>query len=219
MKTLIFSDSHLTESFDTKHYLHLKKIIEQADFIVINGDFWDENWTSYDKFMKSEWNRSLFTLLKSKNTVYIHGNHDPKESCDDRVNLFSNRQEMFYRLKVGEITLYITHGQLCVGPLNFLHKLADRHLWFGRLCGIILEAVIRLTGVRLTNIIYRKMNNEMKEWAKNNLKQNEILVCGHSHLAEFTVKDRFINTGFNHLGYSQYLFIDDEKMELVKEKY
>lgn len=219
MKTLIFSDTHLTHKFNKKQYLQLKKMIEKAHFVIINGDFWDESKTSFDKFVKSEWNNALFALLKSKNTVYIYGNHDPRESCDSRVNLFSVRQEFFYKIKIRDITLHITHGHLCVSPLNFVHSLADRFWLFGRLCGIILALVIRFTGLKVTNIIYRKMNDEMILWGKKSLKDNEILVCGHSHLAEFKIKNKFINTGFNHLGYSQYLFIDDEQMELIRERY
>jgi hypothetical protein len=32
---------------------------------------------------------NLFDLLLEKNTIYIYGNHDPKDLCDERCSLFA----------------------------------------------------------------------------------------------------------------------------------
>src|SRR5689334_5828739 len=91
MKLLIFSDSHLSARFDEAKYNYLRWIITHADKVVINGDFWDRDLTTFDQFVNSDW-RKLFPLLLSKATTYIYGNHDWKGYCDERVNLFSTSQ-------------------------------------------------------------------------------------------------------------------------------
>ncbi|KUK82735.1 MAG: Metallo-dependent phosphatase, partial [Microgenomates bacterium 39_6] len=87
MKTLIFSDTHLTDRLDPKKMAFLKKIINKADQVIINGDFWDGAFISFDQFLSSPW-QELFSLLKKKQTIYIYGNHDKKERCGKGVSLF-----------------------------------------------------------------------------------------------------------------------------------
>jgi predicted phosphodiesterase len=41
MKTIIFSDTHLTDQFDPELYKALENMIQEADQVIINGDFWD----------------------------------------------------------------------------------------------------------------------------------------------------------------------------------
>ncbi len=53
MKTLIFSDTHLTNKPDPKRMAFLKKIINEADRVIINGDFWDGVFISFDQFLSS----------------------------------------------------------------------------------------------------------------------------------------------------------------------
>lgn len=71
MKTLIFSDTHLTKKFDLKKFLFLKRIIESADQVIINGDFWDSWFSDFNGFLKSGW-KDLFHSLKEKETIYIY---------------------------------------------------------------------------------------------------------------------------------------------------
>jgi hypothetical protein len=59
MQTLIFSDTLLHQKFDQKKYNFLLKIIKAADQVIINGDFWDSDLSSFDKFVKSRW-KQLF---------------------------------------------------------------------------------------------------------------------------------------------------------------
>ena len=73
MKTIIFSDTHIGKRCDRRRFEYLKKIISDADRVIINGDFRDHVVKS-DKFMNSKW-KELFPLLKSKKTIFIYGNH------------------------------------------------------------------------------------------------------------------------------------------------
>ncbi|MBI4226199.1 metallophosphoesterase family protein, partial [Candidatus Roizmanbacteria bacterium] len=109
MKILIFSDSHLTENFEEKKFNFLKKIIQQSDSVIINGDFWDGYRTTFDRFISSDWNK-LFPLLKSKKTVYIHGNHDRETYIDQNASLFSDLQTHTYRLQLNGKVFIIEHG-------------------------------------------------------------------------------------------------------------
>ncbi len=75
MKTIIFSDAHLTNRFDEPTYRFLENMILSADKIIINGDFWDGEVVSFNQFINSKWQK-LFPLLLERKAVYIYGNHD-----------------------------------------------------------------------------------------------------------------------------------------------
>jgi len=216
--TIIISDLHLTDKFDSRKYDYLKRIISGADKVIINGDFWDGYFTDFNCFCQSKW-KKLFPLLIAKKSIYLYGNHDKKVDTDYRVKYFSRRQDMMITIKVGQYTLRIEHGdriapaeddkapfflkqRLIVAPYVFIRETLPLSL-FGK---IILEQ-------------YRRNNKRMKQWAKNNLSKNQILVCGHSHLAEYSLKERYINTGFIRHGFGQYLKITKEKIELIDERY
>ena len=109
MKTLIISDLHLGNHFDPKKLAFLQEIISAADQVIINGDFWEGLLFSFSEFVESPW-KELFPQLKSKNTIYIHGNHDKKNLCDERVSLFSQEQKTFHRLQIGDLVFVIIHG-------------------------------------------------------------------------------------------------------------
>ncbi len=87
MKKLIISDTHLT-NFNKRQFIFLQDLISSVDQVIINGDFWDSWCVSFEKFVNSKW-QDLFDLLLEKNTIYIYGNHDPKDLNDERTSLFA----------------------------------------------------------------------------------------------------------------------------------
>jgi len=216
MKTLIFSDTHLTHKFNHKLYTFLKKIISTADQVIINGDFWDGQTTTFDKFITSEW-KILFPLLKSKKTIYIFGNHDRKKYSDDRVNLFSDLQTENYQLQTKNYKLYIEHGHVIV---PFSDKEDDIFTPPVRLNDMYALGEMILCIVTQGHFlqVYRHLfGKKMKAYAKKQLKENEILVTGHIHAPEFDLKSRHINTFLRH-DTAYYLVIDDDRLEFIKEK-
>ncbi len=213
MKTLIISDTHLTHKFDQKKFNYLKQLFQQYDKIIFNGDFWDVHMTTFDKFINSKW-KELFPIMKEKNTVYIYGNHDEQGDNDERVNLFSTEQSYAYRLKVGKKVLYITHGQKVVEHINFVHRLVDKHDILKPPVRLVLNILVAILGKKYFGI-YRAMNEDMKTWAKKNLADNEILVCGHSHLNEVDIKNKFIDLGCNRHGMMQYMVVEGDKFGMV----
>lgn len=217
MKTLVFSDTHLSDVFDPLQFNHLVKIISNADRIIINGDFWDRCLCTFDQFVNSKW-ELLFPLLKARDTVYIFGNHDRREWTDQRVNQFSVCQCKGICIKNGTKQLLVTHGDVIIPLLEDL--IPVRSLRF--LCSrtwIRLEAIgIRLVGKRFSRV-GAATNATLKAFAMQRLDEDEILVCGHSHLPEYDLDSNFINLGRHRQGLGQYLMVDDHAIELVEETY
>lgn len=219
MKTLIFSDTHLTHKFDKKQFQYLKKIIEPVDRVIINGDFWDSYISNFDKFVTSKWKDNLFPLLKSKDTIYLPGNHDPKELLDKRVTLFCTSSPSALKVKVGKYTLVIEHGDRVAPDIDqtiswIINPITSRFASFYFAIGLKLLKKRFLYAKHFYTI-----HNTAKEWAKDNMKSNEIFVCGHSHISEYNINEKFINTGMIRAGYAQYLLINGEKMQFTDETY
>ena len=211
MKILVFSDSHLTDKFEEKKFLFLKKIISQSDLVIINGDFWDGYLTTFDQFISSDWNR-LFPLLKLKKTIYIFGNHDRESYMDRKASIFSDIQTYSYRLKLNGINFVFEHGHRQYPTLD--EKLPRSLNKFStKIVGFILQ------NISLLQFILKRANRIIKRKIQNKIRKNDVFVCGHSHYAEFDLKNRFINTGFIENGLAKYLLIDDEKIITKEEWY
>lgn len=207
MKTLIFSDTHLTPVFDKIRFDYLQSLFQKYDQIIINGDFWDGYETTFAKFIRSQW-KDLFPLLLEKNTIYLWGNHDkPKWTTDP--NMFSVAQYDAYTLTVGKLTLHIEHGHRLAPSFDisypkfsyFLSSLfSSRRFQFGR----------KLRGWE---------NMQMKQYGLTKLNNDEILVCGHSHIAEYSKRNRYINTGLIDYGIANYLVVIGQKISFITETY
>ena len=205
MKTVILSDTHLTNKFDERKFKVLKNIISDSDKVILNGDFWDGFFVSFDNFLNSKWSQ-LFPLLKSKNTVYVYGNHDEPQMMDRRINDFSSKRVKSTILDTEDKQLVITHG----------HYLSRN----------IKSNPVSIVGDMCANVIgpnfYRVstyVNIRMKNFAKQLLNENRILVSGHSHLFEFKPEESFINLGVINHGWAQYVIVEDGKITSVNEKY
>ena len=218
MQTIIISDTHLTNKFDKKKFDYLYSIIKPVDQVIINGDFWDKYFCNFDKFINSRWQK-LFPLLKQKQATYLYGNHDKKEWCNNKTNLFSVEQKMYTTLKAGNKELYITHGDQIAPDFDGRHPWVPANKIAGFLGLFYEKHGLALQGEKFLVRAYTYLNEGMKKWAKVNLKQNQILVCGHSHLAEYNLEEKHVNTGFVRYGYGQYLRIYDNKIKLIKESW
>lgn len=219
MLTVIISDVHLTDKFDKEKFDYLKRVISSADQVIINGDFWDGYFVEFDGLVKSGWRR-LFPILKAKKTIYLFGNHDRKNWCDKRVNLFSAIAREKINLNINGGRFHIEHGNRIVPAPD------DRYSWFynkklGRKL-VVLGARLfarRLLSTSIGKWYLGRINQKMKKWWRRQNLDKEILVCGHSHWSEFSLNSCYINTGFIRYGYGQYLRITQDELELVKERY
>ncbi len=218
MRTLIFSDSHLTERFEPKKLELLKKIIAPVDRVILNGDFWDGHETTFDKFVNSKWKEELFPLLKSKETIYIYGNHDLKELSDERRALFSNKALDNFQLSTNNFQFYIEHGHQVIPTIDLKWKWIVSNKLIVRAFQDYNGFLLKIIGLKYK--FFDKFNNrKMKSWVKENLNDNEIYVCGHTHYAEKDLVNRYLNSGFIDDSFAQYLVISDNDIELHYERY
>jgi predicted phosphodiesterase len=216
MKILVISDVHLDLPFEPKKYNFLKKIISDCDQVILNGDFWEGQFISFSQFIFSPW-KQLFPILKTKKTIYIYGNHDKKIKIDKNVELFSIKQTERYELLISNTKYIFEHG-------NRLYPFHDEttHPYIPKKSHLIelLEwIVINIFGKPLITLLLFHFNLVIKKKLKNELKKNEIYVCGHTHFAEIDIKNQFINTGFIKQGLGQYLIIDNGTPRLMEEWY
>lgn len=229
MKILVFSDTHLTHKFDQKKYQYLHSIIAQADRVIINGDFWDSWFTTFDKFVNSKWSQ-LFPLLKEKNTVYIFGNHDEKEDVDQRINLFCNDFGDEYIIRIGNQTVALTHGynmlanrrgyieskyrELLVKHDTLLLVIVLRHLM-----NFLERMGYKLNPNLLRKSSFAKKSNQLMK--KNRLESNKDgwLIGADTHLSEIDHQQKYANSGSILYGYASYLLIEDGELNLIEERF
>ncbi|MEI7578647.1 MAG: metallophosphoesterase family protein [bacterium] len=221
MKTIIFSDTHLKQHFENKKFQFLKTLCENADRIIINGDFYDGYYLSCDQFLQSKW-QQLFPILKTKQTVYIAGNHDPLAEISNKALVFATQIVAKYQIVLNEKTLVIEHGNRVfkskVERFPFLNN------FFTRYVNEMLDAIIFNPNLPkfLKNLERKKLqrdNAKIKKIILPKIAANQIFVCGHTHLAEFLPEQNFINTGYIDYHQASYLEIIDQKLCLVVTSY
>lgn len=205
MKTLVFSDTHLSEIFEEKKYQQLEKLIQGVGRVIINGDFWDGYLTNFDAFIHSKWN-GLFPLLKKKETVYIYGNHDRKAFSDNRTSLFSIKQCERYEMEDNGRLYTFEHGNKLVPAIDDLFNISRKRMRMDTLVFSYLERFIthRIRGAsRIWGIL---LNYQLKQVIKG---RPGFFAFGHTHFAEFSLQKNFANGGFIQFGLAQYLLIED----------
>lgn len=221
MKLIIFSDTHLTDKFDKKKYRFLKSIIEKADQVIINGDFWDGYRTNFDDFVKSKWS-NLFPLLKKKRAIYLYGNHDDVKLSNGEVKKFSIKQDKSLTLTNGSKVFHVQHGHAIKPPVYRVLRNMPPNKMLAGLIHAVFKFGVKLMGERFFAWFFLPAILEqqaLKNWAKKTLSVNEYLICGHSHIAEIDEETGYINTGFIDHGHAQYVEINNWQPRLIRKKY
>jgi len=219
MKLLIISDLHLTTNFIKKKFNFLNKIISASDKVIINGDFWSAYYNTFDEFVNSPWNR-LFPLLKSRGAIYIYGNHDRKNWCDARVNLFSIKQADEYKFKYSDkLTLLFNHGHKYLGDSVSNEKFMSfwRKYKIDVIKYLFESLFLRIFG-RFIYYPARLLNKKIKERV-GDLGNDIYLVTGHTHWRELDLKNRFLNSGIIHAGVASYIVIENGEIKAVSARY
>ncbi len=219
METLVISDTHLGRYYKKKDFL-LKRLIKKYDKIIINGDFWDNWGTSFERFVNSEY-RGLLDLLKSKDTTYIYGNHDYRSEDQKQLGeRFSNRQGIEYDVNIGGRNFHFEHGhrffynQKKVTFINYYYTI-DKIPLLGSLTYKAMKLSYNLFPERVTkNKIAISRNNNVKS-----IKPKEInYVISHTHIAEIDQENKFFNTGCIMGKVFSYLVIDENgNVRFLKE--
>ncbi|OIP57920.1 MAG: hypothetical protein AUK12_01115 [Candidatus Levybacteria bacterium CG2_30_37_29] len=218
MKILIFSDTHLGTEFEEKKYDFLSRIISSVDHVIIAGDFYEGFVISFDEFIKSRW-QGLFPLLKSKETVYVYGNHD-KDKEDERVKLFSDLTTRQYVFHTNGKTFVVEHGDRFKPLLRLLKLFGLEHSsYFTKFYEKTEKLLIRRIGPKIIQAIYKVFNEDIKEKAKEEFQNGEILICGHTHAQEADPSCNFYDTGIIRHGLGQYIIIEDGQVMIKEEWY
>ena len=212
--------------------MFLKRIINSADKVIINGDFWDDS-VENERFMASEWKR-LFPLLKRKKTIYVHGNHDLDDVWSGDPKAFCEKSCHEYSFKSGHREFIVTHGHSLL-PGSTSQEVLARHSNpltrpFWKMVFMLPKRMRKLVLVlRLERIPlfftrgrfyerFRFLNDKMKEATKN-IRKEKVLICGHSHSQEIDIDSNYVNTGFINYGIGQYAVINDGNIQIKDERY
>lgn len=216
MKVIIFSDTHLEKDFNKRKFSFLKKIIQKADRIIINGDFWEGYTTNFNEFINSPW-KKLFPYLKSKKTVYIFGNHDRKKYSDKNVFLFCNKAVNKYSLEINNKVYDFEHGGQWADFIDSFFG-GETPGWFVKIYNKVVNMFVMIFRKKFL-LVYKIVNEKAKKKALNKSNKNNFLVYGHTHYGEIDLKNNIANTGLIKYGFGQYLLIDDGKLSLHQQWY
>jgi predicted phosphodiesterase len=221
MQTLVISDIHLGRKFDQQKLDFLYSLFSLYDQIILNGDFWCYYSFDFKDFLESKWN-ALFPVLKEKETIYVYGNHDRQNWCNEGVKLFSGKQVSNYLLKSGNKKFFIEHGDSHLNKLCFGNDLLIKT--FRKINPIIYELMDKFglnTYPLVDNTVAFLGNKFLKKYVVKDFCQNPntYYVSGHTHYAEFDKDVRYINTGYIGNRLAQYLEIGENHSELFSVDY
>lgn len=229
MKTLVISDTHLTHKFDQQKYNYLSSIISSADRVIINGDFWDSWFTTFDQFIISKWSQ-LFRLLKEKNTFYVLGNHDDLDKIDDRAKFFCKGFGKMCQINSGNKKLKIVHGyELLINKRGVLES-KFRELLLSRDSLMIVIFLRKLMNLLekigylvipeiMKKSSFAKKSNELMKETVLSKKNQKWLIGADTHYAEIDNQKHYANSGCILYGYASYLIIENGKITLFEGKY
>lgn len=218
-RIIVLSDCHLDSRFDESVFLKFKKIIEKADVLVINGDFWADSAGSFEKFITSPWQK-LFPLLKAKKTYYVFGNHDMPLLSDERIYQFCEWAGFRLKIKAGDIPLHIEHGHLLSG--DFVRKILiafQKHpkaLKYATFPFGIAEQTARYIAKKRNTDLLSFLNTEFKTNRLAVSHQNEYFLMGHTHLPEFDKTTKYVNSGLTHNGHFDYIEVYKNVIAVLK---
>ena len=225
-KVLIFSDTHLTCKFNRKWFDEVEPLINNADIVIINGDFWEHISCDFSKFIKSKWSKKLFPILKNK-TIYLHGNHDPERLMNTHgVILFSREQHKEFEFKSGKYIFNLEHGDKIVPDFDSDHRIMTAFvekylphfwLWLTRL-----EDRKNIFGKYFKKYMDRHRVEETKACRKvaiNNKEKNIIRIFGHIHTPKHNLEDDFIILGSFKNGNKRYITIENGEVSFFDKIY
>lgn len=211
MHILVLSDTHLSNHFEPAKYNTLKALIEQADHVIINGDFWEGYEMTFDEFLKTKW-VDLFPYLKSKKAIYVFGNHDKHKFSDRRIESFCEASTEQHLMQINGIHFIFEHGHRYAHKLDGIFHI-ERPLKIEQtIVEWMQKMIIRIFGARGMWLLFSRFNQIIKLKARNEFEKYTPYrhISGHTHCAEVDITHSFANSGFSKYGYIQYLTIDEK---------
>jgi predicted phosphodiesterase len=218
MRTIVFSDTHLTDDFDQVQCDYIVKLVQSVDQVILNGDFWDGYLSKYEDFSRS-W-QPLLSALASANTLYIPGNHDRLEWISGKASAFAKVHDREVRLQLGETCYRIQHGH------KIAHEFDDRHLtlthFFARLYWIVvwlrknwlLGGLLRLHEQFVSNVLEK----QLLLYARKHAAQSECFIFGHTHLTTNLPEQHYLNPGISTNRVFRYISIDEQGYRIIEDQ-
>ena len=221
---LVISDTHFDKRVDERKLNKIIELINKYDRVILLGDFWDQLHISADEFLSLGEMQPLFRVLKSKNCLYLYGNHDPViEKNYSKFYAFCDEIQYHYSEKIGEYTYHFEHGDLLVeNHKSWLNKILDFVVinyigkrFFSRFVNKVFSFMMHFTHGK--NLFGKSWNEKiLSNIESNDQYKGKILVCGHTHF-QHDYKS-YINIGANLDRYLQYLVINENGYKLYNEK-
>ncbi len=221
MNILVISDLHLDAHFEPERCKRLSELISASSQVIICGDFWEGHGMDFDEFLHTRW-VELFPLLKSKNTIYVFGNHDRRDRSDDRIFQFCNTATEQYKTVIGSVHYIFEHGNRQSPKIDEVLGIRKANPMYFALSEWVQLAFVKLFGIKGFWIMYHGQNEKIKKATAQEFGSlgNYMFVCGHTDCAEVDRKNHFANSGLCKYGFIQYLAIEqDGSIELHLEKY
>jgi len=227
-RVLVISDLHLSHRVQKRKLEFLKKLVSEYDQVIINGDFWDNWFTTFDKFINSKW-QELFPLLKEKNCIYITGNHDPIQEVDDRCKLFCNVYSSKYEINFFGTEYYFVHGneylattykgflRVYSAVLQYLEKTFMRSFIYNFLHTLEKIGYFISSEQMINSKVGGTLNERFIE--KYGPDDNRWVVFAHTHTSLIDKERTFANSGCVIHGVANYLEIDESGLAIKLEYY
>lgn len=221
MSILVISDLHLDAHFEPNRCKRLLELITASDQVIICGDFWEGHGMDFSEFLLTDWSE-LFSLLKSKNTVYVFGNHDRRDRSDDRIYQFCNTATEQYKTVIGPVHYIFEHGNRLSPKIDEVLGIRKANPLYFAISEWIQLAFVKLFGIRGFWLMYHGQNEKIKRASAKEFGSlgNYMYVCGHTDCAEIDLPRHFANSGLCKYGFIQYLTIkEDGSIKFHMEKY
>ncbi len=217
MRTLIFSDTHLTDHFDQLQCDYIVKLVKSVDKVIINGDFWDGYLTTFDKFLVA-WEPLLHVLAKH-DVLYILGNHDNAVLTDERAKKFATVLDGQYTFAAGSTSYRVAHGHMQSREFDVEHPQLTKYFgWFYPIFPIILNLPYCGTWLRARNQrAKRKLEYELMQFTETRAQKHEVYVFGHSHLMADNSAIHYVNPGSFTPRIARFIIIDDTGHQLFAD--
>ena len=182
-RTVTTTDVHATPwvetDFDRFKIRLLQKILEPAENIILGGDFLHRLWY-IDQLIDSGFGRTIFPILRARNTIYVAGNHDWKEPEMD--NPFWKQFVPQFSYICGGKLITVKHGhqfsnnsveQFIESPQGRFIRPAHRAIdnWMTH----------TVVGGWLSFLASRIPNKEHHEIVKRIDNRTNLLIVGHRH--------------------------------------
>lgn len=221
MKLIVISDTHLDRHFDKRKYEFLKNILTECDRVIINGDFVDEWFTSYEEFIASEW-KQLFPLLIDKQAIYLTGNHDYMQN-KNAVGTFCVKQAISHEEEINGQLFHFEHGNLILDSMpksrsySIYTKVLEKK---SSVVFYIIHGIERIMYfISPKSLRKSKFSHVRNLFIADHNKTSGWLVVGDTHYAEVIPDKLFANSGCIVGGFGSYLVIENGKIDLVDSNY